>query len=139
MSYDNTLIPPREILEIPNSQLPVLLVHAVQVNNLKTCHTLIRGGAVSTRVTLSSGEEPCRLASHSHPERRTVVFESMQEQHSRLAGNHRVSMKSHAFFNCIFQSHILKCFITITKGGGIIMQMYILMGTSNIDTPMFHI
>ena len=69
---------------------------------------------------------------------RTVAFESMQEQHSCLAGNHRVNMKSHIFFNCIFQSHIFKCFITITKGGGIIMQMYILVGTSNIDTHMLH-
>ena len=67
MSHDNPLIPPREILEIPNSQLPVLLVPAVQANSLKTCHTLIRGGAVSTPVTLSSGEEPCRLTSRSHP------------------------------------------------------------------------
>ena len=72
MSHDNPLIPPREILEIPNSQLPVLLVHAVQANDLKTCHTLIQGGAVSTRVTLSSWEEPCRLASHSHPGRSRV-------------------------------------------------------------------
>ena len=97
MSHDNPLIPPREILEIPNSQLPVLLVPAVQANNLKTCHTpirggamlthahshlgrsrvdschtLIRGGAVSTHVTLSSGEEPCRLTSHSHPGRSCV-------------------------------------------------------------------
>ena len=72
MSHDNPLIPPREILEITNSQLPVLLVPAVQANNLKTCHTLIRGGAVSTHVTLSSGEEPCRLTSHSHPGRSRV-------------------------------------------------------------------
>ena len=84
MSHDNPLIPPREILEIPNSQLPVLLVPAVQANNLKTCHTLIRngavstrvtlirGGAVSTRITLSSGEELCRLASHSHPGRSRI-------------------------------------------------------------------
>ena len=86
-------------------------------------HTLIRGGAVSTHITLSSREEPCRLTSLSHQGRRTVVFESMQEQRSRLAGNHRVSMKSHAFFNCIFQSHILKHFITIAKVGGIIMEM----------------
>ena len=59
-------------VEIPNSQLPVLLVHAVEANNLKTCHTLIRGGAVSTHVTLSSWEEPCRLTSHSHPGRSRV-------------------------------------------------------------------
>ena len=72
MPHDNLLIPPREILEIPNSQLPVLLVHAVQANNLKTCHTLIRGGAVLTHITLSSGEEPCQLTSHSHPGRSRV-------------------------------------------------------------------
>ena len=34
--------------------------------------TLIRGGAVSTRITLSSGEEPCGLMSHSHPGRSRV-------------------------------------------------------------------
>ena len=43
--------------------------------------------------------------------------------HSHLAGNHSVNMKLHAFFNCIFQSHISKCFITIAIWGGIIMQM----------------
>ena len=72
VSHDNPLIPPREILEIPNSQLPVLLVPAVQANNLKTCHTLIQGGAISTHFTLSSGEEPCHLASHSHTGRSCV-------------------------------------------------------------------
>ena len=72
MSHDNPLIPLREILEIPNSQLPVLLVDAVEANNLNTCHNLIRGEAVSTHVTLSSGEKLCRLASHSHPGRSHV-------------------------------------------------------------------
>ena len=83
MSHDNPLIPPREILEIPNSQLQFFLYSASRQpqdlshshpgrSRVDSRHTLIRGGAVLTHVILSSWEEPCRLTSHCHPGRSRV-------------------------------------------------------------------
>ena len=46
MSHDNPLIPPREILKTPNSQLPVLLVPAVQANTLKTVFSVNPSGVL---------------------------------------------------------------------------------------------
>ena len=161
MSHDNPLIPPREILEIPNSQLPVLLVQCKPTTSrpvtlssreepcrlashshpgrsrVDSRHTLIRGGAVLTHVTLSSGEEPCRLASHSHPGRSRV-----DSRHTLIRGgamSTRVTLSS-GEEPCRLASHShprrshVDSYHTLIRGGAVSTHVTLSSGEDPVGT-----
>ena len=56
---------PKEILEIPDSQFQVPLVHAVQANNLDICQILIQGGANVNSVDQTTGRTPLHFAAEA--------------------------------------------------------------------------
>ena len=56
---------PKEILEIPDSQFQVPLVHAVQANNLDICQILIQGGANVNSVDQTTRRTPLHFAAET--------------------------------------------------------------------------
>lgn len=56
---------PKEILEIPDAQFQVPIVHAVQTNNLDICQILIQRGANVNSVDQATGRTPLHFAAEA--------------------------------------------------------------------------